>query len=197
MHPALELLILPGTPADRAARALAHVPFAASSVVALAVPVPRANALAVRLLTEDGRPAPVDLAVVAAALSTQDHGVGLARLDGDAERRAWLQYRGGQQIARFTVDDELWIPLDERGQPDLDGDMRRFGDGVPEEGWRRLRSCLDLGMERFVSCRFTPITRALERLRAGEDSDARAWILVSGGRALLPPQEIGWRQLFR
>ena len=88
------------------------------------------------------------------------------------------------------------MPYDDEGFPSLEVPPRRAAEGIPE-GWRRLRSALDIGMQRLVSCRFTPVAHALERLRHNEEVNARAYALVVGGRALHPPAEISLVELFR
>lgn len=196
MHDRIELLIVPSASPDAVARVLGRQSVQTSSLVALLIPLEHASGTIVRLLDEAGRPAAVDLAPFARSLSTGGQPVGLARIDGADAQRGWETWQDGERTRVLTVADELWIPLDAEGHPDLDGDMRSFPDGPPASGWRRLRSCLDLGMERILSCRFTPVTRAMERLRSGE-GEARAFALVSHGHPLHPPQELPWQQMFR
>lgn len=196
MHDRLELIIVPSASVDAVVRALGHVRAPASSLVALLVPLEHASGTIVRFTDESGRPAAVELAPFARALSSGSQAVGVARIDGADSLRGWESWQNGALSRQLGPADELWIPLDAAGQPDLDGEMRTFPDGAPAEGWRRLRTCLDLGMERLLSCRFTPVTRALERLRAGEGG-ARAFALISHGRPLQPPQELPWQQMFR
>lgn len=185
---ALSVVLLPDAHVERVPRALAAIGSEAPSLVVLAVPILAAGVTAVRLLDGRGRALPGETARVAAALSRGGR-AGLAELDAAAGTRRWTRFVDGVQGPTLTELDELWLPHDAQGMPDLDAEPVATRDGVPE-GWRRLRSCLDLGMQGLSSCRFTPVVRALEVVRAGEDSPARAWVLREGGVALQPPAEV-------
>ena len=192
----LEILVLPSLSSAQIARALSVVEPSVPSLVALVVPVERAGASAVRLFDEDGRPADVDLSVYAAALSQGGHAVGVATVDPVGSNRAWQLFRDGALAETFGADDELYVPHDEDGFPDLEATPVRRSEGVPD-GWRPLRTCLDLGMERLVSCRFTPVTYVFEQLRGNRGVQAHAYTLATGGHALRPPQETPWQDLYR
>jgi hypothetical protein len=196
MSERLDLLIVASTAPDTLAKALARVEVPVASLNALVVSVPEANATVVQLLDDHGRPSEVDPALFARILSVGGHGLAVARVDPSANSRRWERYLDGAQVETLGVDDELYVPHDEDGFPDLDVPPVRASDGVPE-GWRRLRSALDLGMKRFLSCRFTPVLHRWERLHHAADNSVRAYALVVGGRALRPPQEIAWQELFR
>ena len=196
MSDRLELLVVPQTAPEALARGLAQAECPAPNMVALVVNVPEARATAVRFVDAQGRGLDVDPGLFARVLSVGGHEVGVARIDPQANARRFELYRNGAEIAVFTTADELYVPHDEDGFPDLDVPPVRLSDGVPE-GWRRLRSALDLGMQRMVSCRFTPVSYAFERLQHAEDLDVRAYVLSVAGRALRPPQEVAWAELFR
>lgn len=190
------ILVVPKTPHALVARALALVPPPVADLVALVVSVDESNATAIRFYDPQGRVADVDLRPWAAALSQGGHASGLASVDASAGARDFALFRDGAEAARFTPDDETYVPHDEDGFPDLDVPPRTARDGVPP-GWRRLRTCLDLGMQALVSCRFTPVARVFERLLAVEPARANAYALAVGGRALSPPQETPWQDLYR
>lgn len=192
----LDILVVPQTAPESLARGLAVTDLPSPSLVALVVNVPEAQSTAVRFLDPSGRPAEVDPGRFARVLSVGGHTVGVARIDPGANTRRFELYRNGAVLHVFTPEDELYVPHDEDGFPDMEVPPVRQADGVPE-GWRRLRSALDLGMQRLVSCRFTPVAHAFERLARGEDLDVRAFALSVAGRALHPPQEIPWAELFR
>lgn len=196
MSDRLDLLIVAQTAPDSLARALARVTAPVPTLNALIVTVPEARATAVQLLDDHGRPSEADPALFARVLSVGGHAVGVARIDPVANTRRWERYVDGAQTQVIDAEDELYVPHDEDGFPDMDAPPRRASEGVPE-GWRRLRSALDLGMKGLVSCRFTPVLHAFERLHHAEDLSVRAYALVVAGRALIPPQEIGWQELFR
>ncbi len=196
MSDQLDLLIVSQTAPESVARALARVEVPVSALNALVVTVPEARATVVQLLDERGRRSDLDPALYAAVLSVGGHAVGVARVDPVGNRRRWERYLDGALVERLGEEDELYVPHDEDGFPDLDVPPVRARDGVPE-GWRRLRSALDLGMKGMLSCRFTPVLHAFERMHHAEDVAVRAYALVVSGRALKPPQEIAWQELFR
>lgn len=196
MSDSVELIVVTMTSPESMARALARVEAPVANLWALVLQVPEARATAVQLIGEHGRPSDVDPALFARVISVGGHSVGVARIDAVANQRRWESYRDGALIERFGPDDELYVPYDDEGFPSMEVPPRRAAEGIPE-GWRRLRSSLDLGMQRLVSCRFTPVSHALERNRHREDEHARAYALVVGGRALHPPQEVSLVELFR
>lgn len=196
MSDRIDLLIVPSVSTEILARALAEVDAGVSDLLAVVMPVEEGQAVVVRLLDAHGQPSTVDLAPFARALSARGHRAGVAHIDPVGGHRGWQGFHNGTQELSFTPADEPYVPHDEDGLPDMDVAPRRLADGVPP-GWRRLRSCLDLGMQRLVSCRFTPVARAVERLHAAEPGSARAFALVVGGRTLRPPQELPLQDLFR
>lgn len=196
MSDSVELLVVPMCAPEPLAVALARVEVSVPGLWALILNVHEARATVVQLCGEHGRPAELDPALFARVMSVGGHAVGVARVDPVANHRSWETWRDGALIESITPDDELYVPYDDEGFPSLDVPPRRASEGLPE-GWRRLRSALDLGMQRLVSCRFTPVAHALERLHHNEDADARAYALVVGGRALHPPAPISLVELFR
>jgi hypothetical protein len=190
---ALSVVLLPDLHVERVPRALAALGSDAPSLVVLAVPVPAAGVTAVRLLDGAGRALADETARAALGLSRGARS-GLAELDAGAGTRRWTRFVDGVRGPTLTEQDELWLPHDEQGMPDLDATPVPTRDGVPD-GWRRLRSCLDLGMQGLSSCRFTPVVHALESVRAGEPAGARAWVLREGGAPLLPPAEVGMEHI--
>ena len=196
MSESVELLVVPMSAPESLALALARVEVTVPGLWALILTVPEARATAVQLCGEHGRPADLDPALFARVMSVGGHTVGVARVDPVANHRSWQTWRDGVMVESVTPDDELYVPYDDEGFPSLEVPPRRAAEGIPE-GWRRLRSALDIGMQRLVSCRFTPVAHALERLRHNEEVNARAYALVVGGRALHPPAEISLVELFR
>ena len=191
-----EILLFPTVPLNILLRALPQVPPAHPELVAVVVPVTHSSVTAVRFYTRRGRPAEIDLAPYGLLASSGNYRAGVARINPSKSTRSWTVYLDGVQTAILTDADELYIPYTDEGMPDLDADPVRLADGVPE-GWRLLRTCLDLGMNKLVSCRYTPVARELDRLRAGRSPGARAYALSSGGVPLSPPQEVPLSRLFQ
>lgn len=180
---ALHLLVLPDAPPERVLRALRHAPLAGNDLVAHLTRVLEANAVVLAFADAQGQAAPLALEPIAAALSQGGEVVGLAQLDAAAGTRSWQTWTGGQRVQWLTQDDELYLPPDARGRPDLDAEPRTRAQGA-DAGWVLLRSCLDRGMERSFSCRFAPIAHALEQ-GGGEHT---AWVLIARGHPLAGPQ---------
>lgn len=196
MSDRIDLIVVPSVSTEILARALAEVKHGARELVAVILPVEEGQAVVVRLLDPHGQPSEADLAPFASALSARGHRAGVVHIDPVGGARQWQGFHDGRLEFSLGPDDEPYVPHDEDGLPDMDVPPRTPATGVPP-GWRRLRSCLDLGMQRLVSCRFTPVARAVERLHAAEPAGARAFALVVGGRALRPPQEVSLMELFR
>lgn len=194
-----DVLILPHLSPDAddlaaIARGLAGMAWPQRDVVALFLPLDEAGCVAVQFRSGGGARIEVDLDAVGRHMSTGGHGVGVAH-GGAAERgRAWVQWKDGREVARFGPADELLLPVDEDGFPELDETPRRRGEGAPE-GWDVFRSCHDLGMQAAFSCRFRPVAFRVARLdgRDGDgESGARAFVLVRDGQALHPPLPMPW-----
>ena len=49
----------------------------------------------------------------------------------------------------FGEDDELWVPLDENGQPDLSAAPLAVDDLLDDEEYATLKNAIDLGLEEF------------------------------------------------
>ncbi len=195
----LETLVLPTTDAARVARALDGLVAEGETLVALAAPVTSAGALALRFVDRWGHPAAMDYLAAASALSAGGEAVGLARIHPANDARAWLRFEGGAQVSAIGRAEELYLPHDDEGFPELSVAPVALADMPegPPAGWRRLRTCMDLGMKGLSSCRFTPVTRAFDRLSAGDGVDgARAFALIWESRRLRPAQEIPWQRLF-
>ncbi len=185
---ALSVVLLQGQRMERVPRALTALGSEAPSLVVLTVPVPAAGVTAVQMLDGRGRALPEETARVVVGLSRGGR-AGLAELEPAMGTRSWTRFVDGERGLTLTEQDELWLPHDAQGVPDLDSEPVATRDGVPDN-WLRLRSCLDLGMQGLSSCRFTPVVAALDALRAGEPTKARAWVLREGGRTLSPAAEI-------
>ena len=192
----LEVLVVPRRGRLVMSRALGECEWNQPSVVAVAVVERPPHVVAVRFFDGTGHPVRVDLSAAARTLSAGGHAVGLAVIDPVADERHWESWQDGERVEVLGVEDETFVPHDAEGFPDFEVAPVRLADGVPD-GWRRLRSCLDLGMERQFSCRFLPVARQFERLAAGEPVDARAFVLMAEGRPVRPPAEISLRDLYR
>ncbi len=184
----LDLLITPDISLETLGRALAAVPIDRPSLVALVVPLHEAQALALQLRDGDGQPAGVDLSAYASVLSRGGWPVGLAHQSPDCDR--WETWSGGERTLVLGCEDALFLPFDDEGFPDVQVAPVRAADGPPE-GWRRWRSCHDLGMTALHSCRFRLVLWSVRRAIRGE-GDARALVLAEDGEILSPPQEVSW-----
>jgi hypothetical protein len=189
----LELLLVPRAEPQLVARALAAVPASHPELVVLVLDEAHAQVSVLRFVDGAGMALDVDLRPFAQALSAGGRSAGVARIDAAQDARSWTGWRDGAVEATLGEADELYVPHDEDGLPDLDVEpVPRARAGA---GWRRLRSCLDLGMQRLASCRFTPVAHALDAMAAGEEVPVHAFVLRRGGAAVQPPAEVPWRRL--
>lgn len=187
---ARQFVLVPSTGRERPALALAGHPWGArASLVAVCVPEPHANALAMWFVDEDGAPVEVDVDAVAAWLSRGGGGlVCVARWDG--QDGLWRDYEGGRPSLALGPEDDRFQPVDDEGFPRLEVSAVRRGE-APPDGWRRVRTCLDVGMAERFSCRFGPVLHAVSLVEAG-GGGAQAWLLVREGQPLTPPAEVPW-----
>jgi len=191
---AADLLITPQVNLDILSRALSTVPVSRPSLVALVVPLHEAQAFAIQFRDGDGQPTAVDTTAYARSLSQGDWPVGLARQDAECD--IWETWTGGEVKVRLDCSDELFLPFDEEGFPDMQEKPAIARDGVPD-GWKRWRTCLDIGMTSLHSCRFRPVLWALDRAIEGELEGVRALVLAEDSEVLKPAQEVGWPDHFR
>ena len=185
------VLIVPNLSPETVARGLVESAPPAPSVVAVLVPLEEAGACVVVFRDIDGQPLAVDLDQVAAHMSCGGHDVGVAHGLGADEGRRWLRFHCGKVVQVVDARDELFLPLDEDGFPDLERAPMRQGDGPPA-GWGRFRTCHDVGMKQVFSCRFGPVEHMLSMLQTGQDVGARAFALVNEHRRLVPPLPLSW-----
>lgn len=186
-----DVLVLPHIAPDSIARGLVDAAPALPQVVALLLPLPEAGATAVLFTDDHCRAVSVDLDAVAAHMSTGGHAVGVAHGSIDQAERRWRGFRDGRPVMELGPDDELYLPVDEDGFPDLEAERLRKGDGVPD-GYGRFRSCHDLGMKQTFSCRFGPVAHAVQRLAQGEEVGVEAYALVVDGHRVSTPTPLKW-----
>lgn len=185
------VLIVPNLALETVARGLVEVAPPAPSVVAVLAPLEEAGACVVVFRDLEGQALDLDLDQVAAHMSFGGHDVGVAHGMGAEEGRRWLCFREGKVIRSLDPRDELYLPVDEDGFPDLERTPVRQADGPPP-GWGRFRTCHDVGMKQTFSCRFGPVEHLLATLQAGQDVGARAFALVNDHRRLHPPLPLAW-----
>jgi len=184
-------LVVPHLAPDTVARALVAAAPAGDSVVAVLIPVAEAGATAVIFRNSQGEALKVDMDRVASHLSTGGTDVGVAHGHSQDTARRWDHYREGQVVHTLGPRDELYLPMDEDGFPDLEATARTTQESLPA-GWGRFRSCHDLGMQETFSCRFGPVAHCIDRMLVGEDVGARAYALVRDGQRLSPPPALSW-----
>lgn len=190
----LDLIVVPRGDPPMVARALAGAAGAEPDLIALILDEDHARVSVVRFVDQGGQPIAVDLAPYARALSAAGRSAGVAHIDPTRDARSWEAWADGALSRTIGQGEELYVPLDDDGFPDLDATPQARPDGAAA-GWRRLRSCLDMGMERLASCRFTPVAHALDAMAAGEGDSVHAFVLRRGGQTVLPPAEVPWRRL--
>lgn len=177
----MDLIIVPGLSPERIARSLGSLSIQADTVLVLFFPTEHAGATALRFVTPGGEPATVPHGDLAQTLSRGGFAVGHATTEPERFRL----YVDGAMTADLSSDDALYVPLDADGDPDFDAEPTAVRDGGDTSG-HRVRSCLDLGMDKGFSCRFGPV---LSALRAAQ---GRAYVVVRDGRALVPPAQVSW-----
>lgn len=186
-----DVLLLPHIASDSIARGLVGAMPDLPQVVALLLPLPEAGATGVLFTDDRCSPLPLDLDAIAAHMSTGHNAVGVAHGGPDEDRRIWRGYLDGERVVELGPDDELYLPVDEDGFPELDAERVRGGDGVPP-GYGRVRTCHDLGMKQAFSCRFSVVAQTMKRLAAGEDVGLEAYALVVDGRRVGSPTPLSW-----
>ena len=185
------VLVVPHKAPETVARGLVEAAPPVPSVVAVLLPLDEANATAVVFRDLDGQPLPIDLDQVGAHMSSGGTDVGVAHGDDQDEGRRWVRFHAGQVAQVLDLRDELYLPVDEDGFPDLERAPLRRADRPPAT-WGRFRSCHDLGMKQSFSCRFGPVEHLLAGLLAGREVGAQAWLLVRDHRRLHPPLPLSW-----
>ena len=177
------LLIFAELPFVTLSRALASIPHEAPDLTAQVLPVLEAGVMALTFVGPDGAELEdLDLAPYAQALSLGGI-LGLAW--EEREGRGWETWREGLCEERLGPADELVVPLEADGSPDMDfkpTTRRELGPGRAHV----VRSCLDLGMTALFSCRFGPV-----RLAWAAGEGRRALTLTRHGHTLRPPVERG------
>jgi len=185
------VLVVPHLSPETTARGLVECAPAVDDLVAVLLPLPHANATAVLFHRRGGDVADIDVNQLACHLSLggTEVGVALGRLTN--QDRTWTSYCDGQRCLGLDINDELYLPVDEDGFPDMEQQPIAWRDHPPA-AWGRFRSCHDLGMKRTFSCRFGPIQHALDQLHAGHDVGARTFAIVHDGEPLHPPRALPW-----
>ncbi|NOY26861.1 MAG: hypothetical protein GXP62_13400 [Oligoflexia bacterium] len=185
------VLVLPHLSPETIARGLVECAPQRDTLVAVLLPLPQANATAVIFADLAGQALALDLDPMAQALSAGGTEIGVAIGHSDDPARRFVGYRDGRVLHTLGPDDELFLPVDEDGFPDMERPPVRRVDGPPD-GWGRFRSCHDLGMKRAFSCRFGPVEHCLDKMVSGQDVGARAYALVRDHHRLRPPLALPW-----
>jgi hypothetical protein len=66
--------------------------------------------------------------------------------DNRVALRAAVHYSRGKLVREYDAQDELWVPLDEDGQPLLGGPPLLVGDLSPEEEYETVRNAIDVAL---------------------------------------------------
>ena len=173
---------------ERVARAMAGLAWTQPDVVVLVVPAPHSGGVGVLVVNAEGQVQVGHEDAAARKLSSASYPICVATL-GDEPR--WVRYEGGDPVQDLGPADDLFLPFDEDGFPELGETPIARRDGPPE-GWRVFRRSVDQGMESLLSCRFRPLERAINRALEGSSPRTRAFVARRKGRALNPPAEVGW-----
>ncbi|HXI13731.1 MAG TPA: hypothetical protein VNM92_13970 [Thermoanaerobaculia bacterium] len=83
---------------------------------------------------------------LAARISTKASRALLVRYDSRAGFRASVAFRDGSELMRYGPDDELYVPLDNDGEPRSDVPPATLSDLDPEEEYETAVNAIELGL---------------------------------------------------
>lgn len=96
---------------------------------------------------ENAREFSKDIFEIAVYLSTKLETVLLIRYDSRISYRSSTLYREGKKIKEFSEEDELFVPLDEDGEPLTDNQRLKQSDFLPDEEYETVMNAIQLGLE--------------------------------------------------
>ncbi len=88
---------------------------------------------------------------LARSLSTRFSDALIVDYDSRLGYRQTRIYASGELRRSFDKDDELWVPLDESGEPMKEAPALKCADLLEDEEYETIRDAIDLGFEAFQS----------------------------------------------
>ena len=82
-------------------------------------------------------------------LSTQFDNALLVIYNDQTGQRISVHYIKGEENSRFTVDDEIFIPLDEQGEPVLSAKRLTLYELDEDEEYETVENAIELGLKKF------------------------------------------------
>lgn len=96
-----------------------------------------------------GVPGAVKVEGLAAAMSMALGSVLQVKYDSRTGYRSAILWNGGQAIAEFGAEDELFVPLDEDGEPVASATLRPRADLKSDEEYETAKNAIELGLDAF------------------------------------------------
>jgi hypothetical protein len=105
-----------------------------------------------------------ELEIVAALLSARCSGVLIVQIDTRVGQRYCVYYRDGDPVEAFGLDQELYVPLDDRGEPDWSAPKVAYGDldPDPKAEYATAVYAIDLGLKRLGTGTWEAVLRCIE-----------------------------------
>lgn len=105
-----------------------------------------------------------ELEIVAALLSARCSGVLLFHIDTRVGFRYCVYYRDGDPVEAFGVEQELYVPLTDSGEPDWGAPKVRYADldPDPKAEYATAVNAVDLGLKRLGTGSWQDVLRCIE-----------------------------------
>ena len=105
-----------------------------------------------------------ELEIVAAMLSSRCSGVLVLQIDTRVGHRYCVYYSDGDPVEAFGVEREMYVPLDERGQPDWGAPRVAYADldPDPKAEYATAVHAIDLGLQRLGTGTWQDVLRCIE-----------------------------------
>jgi hypothetical protein len=105
-----------------------------------------------------------ELEIVAAMLSSRCSGVLLLQIDTRVGHRYCVYYRNGDPVEAFGVERELYVPLNDQGQPDWDAPRVAYVDLDPDPNaeYATVVHAVDLGLKRLGTGTWQEVLECIE-----------------------------------
>jgi hypothetical protein len=105
-----------------------------------------------------------ELQIIAAMLSDRCSGVLVIQIDTRVGHRYCVYFRDGDPVEAFGVDRELYVPLDDRGEPDWNAPKVAYADldPDPKAEYATAVHAIDLGLKRLGTGTWPAVLRCLE-----------------------------------